>query len=539
MKLLSILAAGVRGAENGTAELYRRGTSTRVTYYTSFEGDGAVSAGTDVDLDSLGRASVYVNELTRVVVKSSNGTTVLDVVEGDASTGVEVISSAFTGTDYETALSATSEPTTLKAVLDLWRTNASASDWKVSVGGSALTMYTALNRMVPFINVKDPTYGATGNGTTDDTTAITNALAAANSATGAIVFFPAGSYRITARLDVGAYVSIMGMGPAQSLLRIDHATNGTLRYNAAGGPLTLSGMGLVPLQANTGTIIEATVDVTLSIYDSVIGYSNANGTLVGSNGSNSAIYLTNCSLVMNGSTSKGAYASTGGRVIAVGCTFTTPATFNSKVVEVAKFVGVACIFECGATTAGIFDVVYPKGTQAYAIGRVEGCSFRASGGTSTMVCLSFDNAEASGTTKWSEGGNVLPNDTDVAPVWRAYYQNTVLAAYAGAQVQLGSRENRYVATGDTAAAVDTATGRYGVIIMVRTTNADFTINGSTAALVTGSTLRIVVFNSSGALRTITWGTYIVDGTGYTSTVANGVSRCFTFICNGATYTRTS
>jgi hypothetical protein len=55
------------------------------------------------------------------------------------------------------------------------------------------------------------TYGAAGNGTTDDTTAVQNAINAAQ-AVGGIVFFPAGSYKITTGLSVTARVSILGVG---------------------------------------------------------------------------------------------------------------------------------------------------------------------------------------------------------------------------------------------------------------------------------------------------------------------------------------
>jgi hypothetical protein len=47
-------------------------------------------------------------------------------------------------------------------------------------------------------NVKS--YGATGNGTTDDTIAITNAIAAANKSPGSTVFFPTGRYLFTQTL---------------------------------------------------------------------------------------------------------------------------------------------------------------------------------------------------------------------------------------------------------------------------------------------------------------------------------------------------
>ena len=60
-------------------------------------------------------------------------------------------------------------------------------------------------KLAQYVSVKD--FGATGNGTTDDTTAIQNALDASDS-----VFFPEGEYIISATLNVPKGVSIYGAG---------------------------------------------------------------------------------------------------------------------------------------------------------------------------------------------------------------------------------------------------------------------------------------------------------------------------------------
>ena len=68
----------------------------------------------------------------------------------------------------------------------------------------------------PVFNVMD--YGATGNGTTNDTPAINQAITAANAAGGGIVEFPAGSYLAggsihmlsNVTLDLGAGSTILG-----------------------------------------------------------------------------------------------------------------------------------------------------------------------------------------------------------------------------------------------------------------------------------------------------------------------------------------
>ena len=180
MHLVGTLASGVRGAENGWAEVYRRGTSTRATWYEDFEGTSAMSTGANVTLDANGGAALYVDELVDVYAKDSSGNLVRYIVAGDAVSAQEVRSQSFTGTDYATGASAARNPTTTQAVLDLWKTNSGAIDWKVLFGGTATTLQTALGQLVgPAIyNVKAYPYSAVGDGTADDTSAIAAAIAA-------------------------------------------------------------------------------------------------------------------------------------------------------------------------------------------------------------------------------------------------------------------------------------------------------------------------------------------------------------------------
>ncbi len=60
-------------------------------------------------------------------------------------------------------------------------------------------------------------YGATGNGSTDDTTAINNCISAAESS-GKVVWFPAGTYLLTGSLNITTGVSLQGAGMWYSTL---------------------------------------------------------------------------------------------------------------------------------------------------------------------------------------------------------------------------------------------------------------------------------------------------------------------------------
>lgn len=65
---------------------------------------------------------------------------------------------------------------------------------------AAVATATALDSFFPVVNVRD--YGAVGDGSTDDSTAINNAIAALPT-TGGTVYFPAGDYAIASTVNLG------------------------------------------------------------------------------------------------------------------------------------------------------------------------------------------------------------------------------------------------------------------------------------------------------------------------------------------------
>ncbi len=95
--------------------------------------------------------------------------------------------------------------------------------WRpVLTGTTGFTVYNVLQ------------YGATGDGTTDDSTAINAAIAAAATAGGGIVYLPEGVYICTV-VEIRSYVWLMGAGPRASILRAKPSTNAAVivTYNSA------------------------------------------------------------------------------------------------------------------------------------------------------------------------------------------------------------------------------------------------------------------------------------------------------------------
>ena len=216
MHLVDPLAAGVRGAENGRAQLFVRGGSTRASWFASFEADGENDTGADITLDANGGAVVYVNEYVDVRVYASTengGALVREFVAGSNASAIEVISPSFTGTDYDSVAIGVNKPVDLQEVLRRWTDSAGAPDWEVDLGGQTVTIMQAIAGNI-VVNVKSPPYNAAGDGTTDDTASINAAILFANSLGGGIVYFPPGTYLISATLTLLENVSMLGVPSA-------------------------------------------------------------------------------------------------------------------------------------------------------------------------------------------------------------------------------------------------------------------------------------------------------------------------------------
>lgn len=91
------------------------------------------------------------------------------------------------------------------------------------------------------VNVKDPAYGALGDGTTDDTSALNNAKSAAVTA-GLPLYLPKGTYKITSALD-WMVNDLVVIGDGSRLSQIQQATANTIVVKVAGQHQKISGLG--------------------------------------------------------------------------------------------------------------------------------------------------------------------------------------------------------------------------------------------------------------------------------------------------------
>lgn len=129
-----------------------------------------------------------------------------------------------------------------------------------------------------WINVKASPYSAYGDGSHDDTTAINAAISAAALA-GGVVYFPQGTYKISAALNLASYVALMGAGSGVSAIRQTSTTlngltgtdltNVAIRGLSITGPASGSGVGVnMALGVNSDTNYVIMDDVRVASFGS-------------------------------------------------------------------------------------------------------------------------------------------------------------------------------------------------------------------------------------------------------------------------------
>lgn len=506
MHLISTLASGVKGAESGTAEIYARGTQTRATYYTDFEAGTSVTTGANVALDANGGAEIYVNQYVDVVVKNSSGTTIREFTEGKAAPNVEYIGSSFTGVDYTTGASAVNKPVNLQTILNLWNTSAGAADFNVLLEGSAATIQAALGTVSGyFFNVQSAAYGAEGDGTTDDTTAINAAIAAAT-ASGGIVFFPAGTYRVTSSLSLPADVSFLGLGSDISIITMDHASNNLLVLSggSSGGFQEIKGIGFTAAQLYSGLLLYGATAETFAVFNGCsFGGANTTDTIISIDIDHAVVKFNHCwfypEKVPN--TDHAIYIGSSGTDEDMawygfsGCRFQFSATQTAVTCDMIRAESChidGCRFDASLmTTAATLTFVDFYGTAVSDIQAVSATNNYFIG-SATATVQAFDIA--SGNIHVHESGNHFSDDITL------YGTSEESKGGTTQFIHYGSRENRYNALGtDNSASIRLNTLDYGLFDLTRSDATALTLTADLMPL--GSWFSMCIHNSNGGAAT--------------------------------------
>lgn len=496
MHCIDALVAGIRGAENGTVRLQKRGSATLAAFYNTFEGpEGSTTPTGELTLDAFGRRVVFVNELVDVLVKNSSGATVCEFVAGDNASSVEVISPSFTGIDYEDGSSGPSLPVDLQTVLGRLIASFGTTNFNVLSGGVPKTMTSIVAAVLGdrIFNVKSSDYGAVGNGISVDTAAIQAALNAASAAGGGIVFFPAGTYLTDAVLSVPDKVTLLGCGPSVSIIKLNSTTARILERTAGViSPLTVMFLGF---EYSVGNPNSPSIVNTQSIPVVIIG----------------------CRFGTQGQFLQyGAIQLSAGQLLAFGCDIVMHSGGAERAIELtgtAYGIIVGCKITHSTGTIGSTAVIRFAGSGGQVIGCTLDMSNAAGGAGATLIAwsaLTTGGCAAGNTFRGSSGSNItdfaLPANATgfmeagnmyVNPIIRSSPVSTALAAdHEGVGLQAREGRRRYIS--DNGAAITIDAGQYGEVELRRTSNAISTLTFTTPPGA-GHMFSLVVNNDNGVV----------------------------------------
>lgn len=526
MHLISALAAGVTGAENGTASIYRRGTATPTTWYEDFEGAGPKTG--DVTLDQHGGAEVYVNELVTVTVRDLDGGAVRTFTAGVDAPAVEVKSQSFTGTNYETAITGAGEPTTLQKVLDRWFDSSGAVDFQVLVNGNPTNISTFSDLVTENVfNVQDEAYGAVGDGTTDDTSSIQAAISAAQAAGGGTVFFPSGEYAVTSVTTAGSVpIELRGDGQDLSVLQVDMSAGGELTLSATGSRVSMRDMAVESSTADTASALIVVGPANAVDISSCTLGSNSASTSQGKVISieNARVIIDRCSINYTMDSSIPPNRQTLMSVIGSGCTVSECRMLGVGDGDVAAFVGLFgiddnsvvqvsdCVIDASVAISG-YSVFFGIGSSPLSSRvMVSGCDIVGSATASGTVFFAVINSFFQRIGSTYLGDNLVAVDP-TSEFGSAEYRDASTSLSGGVTFTVdGSRYRFFVIDHDTAG------------------DLNVTLEGNNFQ---GDLLALRIRNVSGGVSNISWSPNVIETEN--PAMANLEARMFLFVSGGSNW----
>jgi hypothetical protein len=226
----------------GKVYTYAAGTTTPLSTYV--DSAGSTTNTNPIILDVRGEANIWLGSSAyKFVLKSADDTLIWTV---DNITSTEYLRAYFTGllTAYQADVANTTDATKGDALVGFRQSNA---------GGNLANAVgrTVHQKFQEMISVKD--FGATGDGSTDDTTAIRNAVAVCS---GKKLYFPSGTYLVSGIIDLVSNMSIVG-DVKQSILKIKSGTyssaNASIFRAANVGNIYIYGIDFNGNKGNIGT----------------------------------------------------------------------------------------------------------------------------------------------------------------------------------------------------------------------------------------------------------------------------------------------
>ena len=296
--LIQLLASGVvdsTGAPiaSGKARAYQPGTLTPETIYA--DNAGATPIVQPLTLTAGGTGIAYFSNPIRLILKDSTDTsTLLDVnIVGGSPASTFVTSTSFNG----------GVQTTLQAILDAVDDSFGGTDWKYKHSATASERTIKAWMSENQVSVVD--YGAVGDDSTNNLTAIQNAITAAGTG---VLYFPPGTFRFNGALSIPAGgIRIMGAGrSATTLKQMSTTTHGFDITSSATTAVTyFEDLSLVLNAASSGAAIRSAFSGTnrtlIRCREVTIGSTTARWTnAILDQATSPEVYCINCSMFSSG-----------------------------------------------------------------------------------------------------------------------------------------------------------------------------------------------------------------------------------------------
>ncbi len=253
----SLAVTGSRKADgtvnaSGRCWFYRPGTQTVATIYP----DAAQSAplSNPVTLSAGGKATVYFAGQVDVFIEDSAHLPISTLTLSERADRVEVRNAGYTGllpSGSQGAGGATDLDTVLSSIFA--SVGGLDGQYKEFTGATSRSIADKFREL--WVSVKD--YGARGDGIRDDTTSIQTTINEVSRLGGGIVYFPPGTYLISAALTLSSAngVSFAGAGPSVSLLKNTNTATNVITLTSCNG-FSIEDLGITHSSASTAAGIQ-------------------------------------------------------------------------------------------------------------------------------------------------------------------------------------------------------------------------------------------------------------------------------------------
>jgi hypothetical protein len=139
--------------------------------------------------------------------------------------------------------------------------------------GTGAVSRSVTSKLKDTVSVKD--FGAVGDGFTDDTTAVANAIA---SDTG-VIYFPEGTYRVLSGFNSSSPIKIQGEGPGTiiryegigTLFTFSYSQGNESNYSGLAAPFAVDSITLLKVHSNQGDIADCCIELKYTGLAGVIG----------------------------------------------------------------------------------------------------------------------------------------------------------------------------------------------------------------------------------------------------------------------------